>query len=167
MKLRFFLLLYFMASRLLAQVSLDISIPKSPTTQFDFVLVDVPEIPVNAKSPKKAYWISRYEVSQEQWAEIMEPGLQPGENAPIVRLKTLVCFKFTPSFMHSMPKQERPIAFPIRGSGNMRHAEGNLAEVTALVGAILSMRWLGTAKTAKAKPNRLAKKNPTNWACLI
>ena len=71
MKLRFILFLYSIASGLLAQVSLDISIPKSPTTQFDFVLVDVPEIPVNAKSPKKAYWISKYEVSQEQWAEIM------------------------------------------------------------------------------------------------
>lgn len=71
MKLRFILFLYSLASGLLAQVSLDISIPTSSTAQFDFVLVDVPDVPDNAKVPKKPYWISKFEVSQEQWAQVM------------------------------------------------------------------------------------------------
>jgi formylglycine-generating enzyme required for sulfatase activity len=71
MKPRFILLLFFVKTSLSAQVSLDISPPSALSAKFDFVRVDVPDIPFNVKSPKRAYWISKYEVSQEQWAEVM------------------------------------------------------------------------------------------------
>ena len=120
MKLRFFLLLYFMASRLLAQVSLDISIPKSPTTQFDFVLVDVPEIPVNAKSPKKAYWISRYEVSQEQWAEIMGTWPSARGKCPDCPVENISLFQIY-AFIHALNAKTGK-AYRLPDSGEWEYA---------------------------------------------
>lgn len=97
MKLPFILILGSIASLLQAQVSMDIFIPKLPTNQFDFVRVEVPEIPVNPKYPKKHYWISRYEVSQEQWAEVM--GTWPSArskcpNCPVENISLLEIYAF-------------------------------------------------------------------------
>ena len=163
MKLRFILFLYSIASGLLAQVSLDISIPKSPTTQFDFVLVDVPEIPVNAKSPKKAYWISKYEVSQEQWAEIM--GTWPSArgkcpDCPVENISLLQIYAFIHALNTKTGKTYRlpdsgEWEYAARGgkfSGSYRFSGGNFIDALAWYRENSQGQ---TQPVGKKKPNEL------------
>ena len=65
-------------STLSAQVGIGVQIPVVPKEKYNMVYVEVPQTP-QSNRPKSSFWLGRYEVTQQEWFEVM--GTNPSYHA--------------------------------------------------------------------------------------